>query len=62
MSDITPNSTGAPRSSVDGDAPELSYDVPQDVSYSGQNYIELQLPDGYFRASAVPSPSQEDQS
>jgi len=32
--------------------PVLSYDVPQEVSYSGQSLIELQLDTSYFIASS----------
>jgi hypothetical protein len=33
-------------------APILSGNVPQQISYSGQNFIELQLPAGAFLAGA----------
>lgn len=35
-----------------GLGPILSYDVPQDVTYSGQHYIEIQLDPGDFIATA----------
>lgn len=33
--------------------PSLSYDVPQEVSYSGQSFIELQLPPDFFIATSL---------
>ena len=39
--------------------PRLSYDVPQQVSYSGANYIELQLPAEFFIASSRPVTKEE---
>lgn len=34
-------------------APILSANVPQQISYSGQNFIELQLPGTAFAATAA---------
>ncbi|WP_197479904.1 Ig-like domain-containing protein [Paenibacillus swuensis] len=31
-----------------GTAPVISYNVPEPTTYSGRNFIDLQLPDGYF--------------
>lgn len=42
-------------------APLLSYNVPQQVAYSGQNYIELTLAANDFIATAR-AMEQEDQS
>jgi hypothetical protein len=36
-----------------GGGPVLSANVPQQVSYSGQNFIELALPDTAFLATAA---------
>jgi hypothetical protein len=38
-----------------GAGPTLSYDVPQTVAYSGQNYIEIRLEPEYFLAGSQPS-------
>ncbi len=50
MTPTTPASS-APKGSS---APILSYDVPQEISYSGQNLIQLQLGASYFIASSGP--------
>ena len=39
-------------------APILSYDVPQEISYSGQNLIQLQLGASYFIASSGPQTAE----
>jgi hypothetical protein len=44
-----PTSTPAPAPSG---GPRLSYDLPQEVSYSGQSFIELALEPEYFIAQA----------
>ena len=36
--------------------PILSYNVPQQVSYSGQNYLEIDLDESYFLAQSVVEP------
>ena len=36
--------------------PILSYNVPQQVSYSGQNYLEIDLDESYFLAQSVVAP------
>jgi hypothetical protein len=46
-----PSQPPAPEPTPSG-APLLSGNVPQQISYSGQNYIELRLPPNAFVASA----------
>ena len=36
--------------------PLFSYDVPQEVTYSGQSFIDLQVPLSYFSAQTTASP------
>ena len=56
MSDTTSTSTGeAPAS-----GPVPGYDVPQDIAYSGQSFIDLGVPHDFFVAQAAPD--QEDAS
>lgn len=43
-------------------APLLSYNVPQQVAYSGQNYIELTLAENDFIATARAIEQEERQS
>jgi hypothetical protein len=45
----TTQASAAPK---EASAPILSYDVPQEISYSGQNLIQLQLGASYFIASS----------
>lgn len=40
-----------------GSAPVLRYSIPDKVSYSGQNFIELELPDAHFTTKAKARPS-----
>src|SRR6266536_5541233 len=42
-----------------GKAPILSYNVPEPTSYSGRNFIELELPDEYFNEKAKEHPPDE---
>jgi len=42
-----------------GSAPVLSYNVPQQVNHSGQNYIELRLEPSDFIASAAAAQRKE---
>jgi hypothetical protein len=49
---VPPDSPPAAPSADTG--PTLSYDVPQTVAYSGQNYIEIRLEPEYFLASSQP--------
>ncbi|WP_217596995.1 Ig-like domain-containing protein [Cohnella sp. GbtcB17] len=37
-----------------GTAPVLSYNVPEPTAYSGRNFIDLQLHDGYFLPTSAP--------
>jgi hypothetical protein len=46
-------STTAAATPAPSTAPLLTANVPQQISYSGQNYIELRLPAGAFLASAL---------
>jgi hypothetical protein len=36
-----------------GQAPVLSYKVPDPTSYSGRNFIELQIPEGHFQPAVA---------
>ena len=46
-----PDSTSPTPAPASG-GPRLSYDLPQEVSYSGQSFIELDLEPAYFIAHA----------
>ncbi len=39
-----------------GEAPILSYNIPEPTSYSGRHYIELEIPANYFKANARKKP------
>ncbi|MDG0808959.1 hypothetical protein [Cohnella rhizosphaerae] len=43
-----------------GVAPVLSYNVPEPTAYSGRNFIDLQLHDGYFLPTAARSGLQRE--
>ena len=47
------NSTTAVAPGAATAGPLFSYDVPQEVSYSGQSFIDLQVPLDYFRAQTT---------
>lgn len=40
-----------------GKAPILSYNVPEPTSYNGRNYIELDIPQSYFKTSTKQKPT-----
>ena len=41
-----------------GKAPLLSYNIPEPTSYSGQNFIELQLPEDFFKPAVRKKPPE----
>lgn len=59
MQDSTPNTTPPNAlAALASGGPQLSGDLPQQVSYSGQNYLELRLDPTDFVATAQAAGSQ----
>jgi hypothetical protein len=50
-----PDTTATPSPQPAPGGPLLSYDVPQEVSYSGDSYIVLEVDESWFTASGPAS-------